>query len=833
HYADPDTLLINTEVHLAAEASVKGEEEICRRHLRKCFDHLRDTRERFFPMDCYLVDVCLPSEQESAESIMSLLNFTTPFNLFATGQELLRWIEQCPAIAEKIRSAVEGERLCLLTGHDTETRSSLGSCSATLSDIRRCESIVRGITGDFPRHWARRRFGLLASLPALLVHQGYQTALHVALDDGLYPDRERSQFEWRGPDGSSLAASSRIPLAIDSAAGFLKFADRYHESMQDDSTATLFLARLPILNSPWLRDLRIAESYAPVLGHFVTMARLEHVTSGSRLAEEHDHADYLSPFLIQSSVLKTEAPISGPATLRDLVARVDSLRCALAIALMTKASLDVRAVTLAIQAVEQRVAILEMRHVEVGQSGREHLEALAGDAETCRGELDRVASRILTALQERLPSRESSDRGLLIVNSIPFARTTAVDWPSGWRMPMVSKTIELFETAETYQRMLVRLPPGGFVWLSESNDRTKIHASLPRVASEPPLAEPLILRNRHFEVTLSDRTGGIQSIVYHGKRGNRLAQQVCFRFEREQTLPDDGSGEVRKALYAIPRLIEHRVCESGTVFAAVETVTQLLSPTDQSVMAVVRQVTSVDRASQRVEVRISFEEIRNTVKGNPWLTYFGSRFAWDNEAATVTRAVMGQAAGFRAERFESPDYVEISDDQHRAMICCLGRPYHRRSGPRMLDSLLIVEGETSRSFRFVLEFDQMYPLRTSTDLLTPPLIQQVAGRSPLMDSSWILGLSVRNVDLVRAEASPMTGDSPAELRLILQETEGVGCQCLIRTAAKISAAFAVSGDGQERFTLHVTEQGVSVPMNRWQLREVLLWLDGHLTNASD
>lgn len=822
HYVDPDNLLLNSETRLAADASAAGDEETCRRHLQKCFDHLRETRERFFPMDCYLVDICLPSEQEPADAILPLLDPTVPLNLFATGQELLRWVQEQPELADRVRSAVHSERLCLLTGHDSETRSSLGSFSATLADLKRCDSIVRQITGDFPRHWARRRFGLLASLPTLLSHQGYLTAFHVALDDGLYPDREKSQVEWRAPDGSCLAASSRIPLAIDSASGFLKFADRYNESMQDDNTAALFLARLPSLKSPWLRDLQIASVYAPVLGQFATMTRLEHVTSGNRLAEEHDHADYLSPFLIQSSVLKTEPPITGPATLRLLFARLDSLRVALAMAQLSKATIDVTSFTASLQLIEQRIALLELRHVDVSHSGSEHLKTLSEEAASCESDLERISDQILRSIQHRLPSKSSDDKGLLIVNPIPFSRSATVEWPKGWKPPAVSKSIDLMEATDDDLRMLVKLPPGGFVWLKESNDPKNRHHPLERVASEPPLAEPLILRNRHFEVTLSDRTGGIESILFHGKRGNRLAQQVCFRYEREQSFPDDGSGVIRKTSYAVPRLVDHKVLTSGTVFASVETVTQLLAPTDQTVIAVVRQVTSIDRALPRVHVQLSFEDIRNPLKGNPWLTYFGSRFAWDNEAATVTRAVMGQAAGFRAERFESPDYVEISDDQHRALICSFGRSYHRRSGPRMIDSLMIVEGETARSFQFIIELDQMYPLRTATDVMTPPLIQQVHGQSPTLESSWILGLSARNVDLVRAEPKAPTSDSSAELRLTLLETEGAACQCMIRTASKPSAAFAVSGDDREKYALEVTEQGVIVPMNRWQLREVLL-----------
>ncbi|MFM7869005.1 MAG: hypothetical protein ACKPHU_32695, partial [Planctomycetaceae bacterium] len=108
---------------------------------------------------------------------------------------------------------------------------------------------------------------------------------------------------------------------------------------------------------------------------------------------------------------------------------------------------------------------------------------------------------------------------------------------------------------------------------------------------EPPLAEPLKLRNRHFEVTLNERTGGVASVMYHGQRGNRLSQQAGFRFERELTLPDDGSGEVRKVSYALPKLVQQQVLESGSVFAAVETTIEFFSPQDGTYLGRMVQVT--------------------------------------------------------------------------------------------------------------------------------------------------------------------------------------------------------------------------------------------------
>jgi len=828
HFVDADKILLNREVRLAADASCCGDEATVRLHLGRCFEHLRDTREKFYPMNCYLLDLCIPGDDEVTSNIRDLVSSATAktrLNLFATGRDLAAWIANDASLASQLKQAAEDGTVTILTGHSEETRPSLGSMESTVTDIERCRQIFTSIVGSPPRHWARRRFGMTASLPSILNYFGFESALHMALDDGLYPDKERSQFEWQGPDGSLIAAASRIPLAIDSASGFLRFADRYNESMQDDNTAALFMARLPTLKTPWLATLQIAASYAPVLGEFATMDTFVHVCDGSRMAERYKHAEYLAPYLIQSSVLKSEAPISGPALLRSLQQRVQSRRNLFAMTRLVQADENIDEINELLSKLETEVAELELRHVDTESMLADKEASLKAAVQQIEQQLTDCSRRLRMALQSRIPQKPSESRGLFIANTVPFGRFVEIPWPEAWKRPAQSSTIELAERTGIRERLLVKLPPGGFTWLVESGSDQLPHPLLEPVRREPSLAEDFILRNRHFEVTLSDRTGGIASVMYHQQRGNRLSQQSCFRYERELTIPSDEDGEVIKTAYATAHLIEHRVLQSGTVFAAIETTCELRSPADGSVLVTVRQVTSIDRAQPRIIVRLIFDKLVTRVKGNPWLTYFGSRFAWDNEAASVTRSVMGQAAGFRSERFESPDYVEISDADHRVVIATHGRPYHRRSGPRMLDSLLIVEGEPARQFEFTIDFDQPFPLRSAVEAMTPVVLAETSGTVPAsVASSWILGLSARNVELVRSSVRPASDDTAEELSLLLTETEGHTAKCVIRTASRPTSAFIVNADRSQKIVAEITDQGVVVSLNPFQIKEVLLVL---------
>lgn len=828
HFVDADNLLLSREVRLAADASLLGDEVAVKAHLKRCFEHLRDTREKFYPMNCYLLDLCIPGDDEQTSEVSDLIASATPatrLNLFATGRDLATWIQKDATLATQLKQAIVDGTLTLLTGHDAEIRPSLGSMAATWTDIERCRRTYSDIVGSPPRHWARRRYGMTASFPSLLMYFGFESALHIALDDGLYPDKERSQFEWQAPDGSQIPAASRIPLAIDSSAGFLRFADRYNESMQDDNTAALFLARLPALKTPWLHDLHVAANYASVLGEFTTMDALVHHCNGSRMTERYQHSEYLAPYLIQSSVLKTEAPVSGPAQLRQLQQQLESLRTLFAMTRLVKAEAEVDAINAQFTKIESELAELELQHVDTATMLSAKDTALNSASVSINTQLIAISDKLASALHSRIPQQSADIRGLFITNTIPFGRTVDVAWPASWKRPAASNMIELAERTNNEERLLVRLPPGGFAWLVESGSSQTPQSLLGLIPREPPLAESLTLRNRHFEVTLSDRTGGIEAVTYHQQRGNRLSQQACFRYEREQTLPGDGSDEVRKSAYSTTHLTEHRILHAGTVFASIETTAELRSPSDGSTLAIVRQITSIDRAQPRIHVTLIFDRLVTRVKGNPWLTYFGCRFAWDNEAASVTRSVMGHAAGFRSERFESPDYVEVSDPDHRFVIATHGRPYHRRSGPRMIDSLLIVESEPARKFQFTIDFDQSFPLRTAIDAMTPVIVTQTVGSAPTsMSSGWILGLSARNVELVHSAVRSATEDLGEELSLLLTETEGASANCLIRTARRLTAAFVVNADRSQKTVAEITDQGIVVQLNAYQIKEVLLVL---------
>ncbi len=126
----------------------------------------------------------------------------------------------------------------------------------------------------------------------------------------------------------------------------------------------------------------------------------------------------------------------------------------------------------------------------------------------------------------------------------------------------------------------------------------------------------------------------------------------------------------------------------------------------------------VERGSRLIHLAIKLDPIEEPA-ADPWHDYFAARFAWDSAAADLWRGVHGGRHPTVAQQIEAPEYIEIDSSAGRTAIVTSGLPFHRRSGPRILDSLLIVRGETARQFHLAIGVDLPNPTAAAAECLTP------------------------------------------------------------------------------------------------------------------
>ena len=813
HFSSLDEVYLQREATGAAEAALAGDIAAAKTRLGHCFEILTDARQRFYGVDCYLLDLCLFNPTGPVADLMNLLGAAgadpaailagtaavggTPFSLMLNAGELDGLAKSDPDCIARLKEAVAAGTSELICGSWGEPPLSMLPNNSQLWHLEQSQALCRKLVERVSPIWATRRFGLSPALPLWLKRAGYQGALHVALDDGIYPDFEYSKFRWEGVDNSVIEAFSRIPLAGDTATSFLRFADRMSESMDNDQTAAIAFARWPDLRSPFLNDFRRMHAYSPVLGKFATFGEFFERTEFPSRSGTYRPREYLSPFFVQMAAREERDAVSRFQGWHQRRQRFDTARW---LHLLTGALRGQRDLPAFQTELERELETLP----EPATSDQIH--ALNQKLQQAVTEQGQKLAALITGPAPQEP-------GYLVINPLSFARTVAVTLPDDGprpdesRLPRLSRpqptgegaiapvALPSLQWTDTRRLLTADLPACGFVWIpaepgaavndpaaanamaanrSRTSDKSVGKSSRSGSGSGVPLAEPDLLRNDTFEVRLNPLTGGILHIKNYGRSPNRLSQQLSYRFARERTFViarGDESEEFRSH-YAEMRRLSSEVTSTGPVLGEIVTHGEIYDQKNAHALAGFTQTVRIWRGLPLVELEITLNP-QHMPETEAWHSYYGARFAWHDSSAALTRSAFGGAHETSEERLESPHFLEIATTDMRTTILPCGLPYHRKTGPRMLDSILISHGETERTFRFVIALDQSYPMAAALDAMVPPVVIPVqragsaegnpgnkvsaAGR-PTPPSGWFLHLDARSVQLL--DLLPLVPEPP-------------------------------------------------------------------------
>jgi alpha-mannosidase len=338
-----------------------------------------------------------------------------------------------------------------------------------------------------------------------------------------------------------------------------------------------------------------------------------------------------------------------------------------------------------------------------------------------------------------LPRKQGKpEPGCLVVNPFSFVRRTTIDASELPNLPAEGRPIYAVGRSGERKQATIDAPSMGFAWVpaGASNRDPK---PLPL-----PLAEEGVLRNEFFEAIVSRETGGLAAIKEYEKRTNRLSQQLAFRLPGRHPQPGgEYRGEDRAAAYSLMAADSVETVISNTVMGEIVTRGRLLTRKEETLAAFTQRY-RVYRGSRVIHVEVELDP-KEECRSDPWSSYYCARFAWANEGASLSRAVnlSRQAAG--AKRLEAPLYVEIEDGELRTTILTGGLPFHRRTDYRMLDSLLVVRGETARTFRFGIGVELKNSLQEALSFLAPAPHLFQSAPPPANASSWLFHVDARNV----------------------------------------------------------------------------------------
>jgi alpha-mannosidase len=405
-----------------------------------------------------------------------------------------------------------------------------------------------------------------------------------------------------------------------------------------------------------------------------------------------------------------------------------------------------------------------------------------------------------------------------VINPLSFDRKIPVEWPGTLAIPAADTPVSARQFDDQHRAVVVDVPACGFAWVpSPAQD-----ADRPRTGKTP-LAEELVLRNDFFQVNLSEVTGGIGQIRAYGKGGNRISQQIAYRFPRERTIKigEGEEAEEYRSYYSEMRMDATRVLSAGPAAGEVETTGAVLDAQQRVILANYRQVTRVWRGRPIIEIDLELD-LKQAPDGDPWTNYYAARFAWKDSTLALSRSLHHGVHGVGGERIEAPEYIELADAELRTTILPMGLPFHRKTGARMLDTLLITAGETRRTFRLGIAVDVPYPIQAALDAAAPAMVMPTDAAPPgRMSSGWLFHLSAGNVQLTRilplretpaakpdAESASTAPGKGCILRLI--ETEGLRKLMKVHCFRSPTAARQCNFIGETLQTLAIDGDAVQV-----------------------
>jgi hypothetical protein len=368
-------------------------------------------------------------------------------------------------------------------------------------------------------------------------------------------------------------------------------------------------------------------------------------------------------------------------------------------------------------------------------------------------ELVRAQDVAAQALAARLTARGSENNpGFLLLNPCSFARRVAVDLPGVTAPLPTGGPLKACQVDEGGARVVVEVPALGFAWVPRH-----AHGAAP-ATSRIRLADDRAVRNEFFEAEVDLQTGGLKAIKDQRTRVGRLGQQLVYN-----------PGSVMRAR-------EVKITSAGPALGEITSEGDLLDDQGQ-VLAGFRQRFRAWLGRPMLEMRIEVTP-RVPPRGYPWHNYFGARFAWRDEQATLLRGVNGIPCVTTHNRPETPDFLEVRLGAHNAVVFPAGLPFHQRHGGRMLDVILVTEGETAQAFELGIGLDREHPMQTALGLVSPVAVVPTEKGPPHVGATgWLFHLDAPNLVLTTLRPDAEGGDAvvarllecashggPAELR---------------------------------------------------------------------
>lgn len=749
------------------------DDDACREALRSAADRLREARRIVYDSTTHLLALVVLEERPNEALLPEGLEFGSALTLIASGRFLEKLGHERPEVLERIKQAVQAGTVEVAGGIWDDRADALLPVESQLWNLKKGLTTLRSLLGQPVTTFARRRFGITPHLPQFLNALGVRQAVLLTFDEGILPQFHSAVVEWYTSSGEQIRSFARKPLPADNPLTFFHLAYHLAKTLRNDMVSSLAFIHRSATAASYYRDWLRLHQLAPVFGQAATVDHFLGQAGHGEYSPPRPADDFHSDYLHEAVERKQADPVSRFREHLRLRRRVEDLGTLTALLRsLPRASLPPDLL--------QEWSALEDR-VEAGEPGAaDQVEAAFG--------------RVGHLLAERLLARAAEDKpGWLIVNPCSFPRMMCLEL-EGVQTPLPAPA-KATQVGGGLGRVVVETPALGFSWIPRG---VPPGTRVPMPKGK--LAEDRILRNEFLEAEVDPTTGGLRTIRPVRKPQGRLGQQIVF-----------GPGSVMRAR-------EIRVVSEGPAVGEIVSHGDLLDAADK-VLARFTQRFRVWWARPVLELHLALE-LQQPPTGYPWHAFYGVRFAWRDPRTPLFRAVDFETYGTTHTRPETIEFVELRTGSDRTAILTGGLPFLQRQGNRMLDVILVPEGETRREFDLAIVLDADDPILAARAFVTPPIVVPVVKGPPHVGSSgWLFHIDAVNILVNSLRPAPDHSDA---ILARLAEIRGAATEAVFRCPRPPVRAYLVNEWDVPVSDLPVADDGVQLSFSANEMKRLLI-----------
>ena len=739
----------------SARAVVAQDYDTAEAELTTCYDTLMEEKNNYYPVKPDLIDLVLTSPKTLGKSLETELGVGHPSNFHMTGDTIETLAQRNPQTTELLRQRLAYRSASLVGGNQFELPAALLSKDSVVNQIVQGGLTAKRLLGTEPKVFLRRRAGLTSDLPLLLEQLDFAGALHVSFDRGRVPPSSSGTIAWSGPANSSIMAKTETPLDASDAATFLDFSVQFGKQLDSAHSATMVLVHWPGKTQSTFHDLVRISSRSPVLGTFQTFENHFDEIYDPGYGDTFLSDEYRPGYLAEACKSSSQAPISSIVSYWRNTWQLTSLaHLNTWIAMAGKIGLADDPVT------TDECSSIAKRIRNVQQLIEQQTESWQPSNTEIDTQISAIEDTAFQLLRRVCGPESDGDTATILLNPWGFRRRLALTKTA----EIAKKDSDFSSSQKPFQLTAVNCDQSGHHWIMDVDsfgaERIEKHATATSADGkrQPDVLDGDKLQNEFFVATIDSTSGGLRSIQFHGKRGNRGGQRIVYH---DHTRPNVSSQMVCRSTKSIAL---------SKIGGQIETAGAILMEGEE--VADFQQTFRLLRGQRYLEIEIELTpKISLPSSAASW---FASQLAWQDESCSLHAAC--QLAKFEAvdPQIQSPNFVEISMTDYSLTLLAGGLPAHRRTARCKLDTMLIVGNEQQRNFRLAIGVNISHAARTAIHFDSPIYaIDQLPSDTINKETHHrcLLHLDCKNI--ISTFSEPVfSGDKLVAIRLRLQETEG-------------------------------------------------------------